>query len=106
MDRFVSTFAVGQSELNRSVQAILATIHQPSAELFQVFDRLILLKKGGEVVYQGEIGENSKTLIKYFEGNSEMKCGPKDNPAEYILDVIGAGASAKTSPFCSLLSLS
>lgn len=26
-------------------QAILATIHQPSSELFQVFDRLLLLKK-------------------------------------------------------------
>jgi len=32
-------------------QAILCTIHQPSAELFQVFDRLLLLRKGGQTVY-------------------------------------------------------
>ena len=32
-------------------QAILCTIHQPSAELFQVFDRLLLLPKGGQTIY-------------------------------------------------------
>ncbi|KAL8280941.1 hypothetical protein RQP46_006620 [Phenoliferia psychrophenolica] len=78
-------------------QAILATIHQPSSELFQVFDRLLLLKKGGETVYFGDLGPNSETLIEYFGSRSDLKCGPKDNPAEYILEVIGAGAGAKAS---------
>ncbi|SCZ91970.1 BZ3500_MvSof-1268-A1-R1_Chr5-3g08254 [Microbotryum saponariae] len=77
-------------------QAILATIHQPSSELFQVFDRLLLLKKGGQTVYFGDLGENSETLIKYFGDRSDMKCQESDNPAEYILEVIGAGAGAKT----------
>ncbi|GAA5975740.1 hypothetical protein JCM11641_005856 [Rhodosporidiobolus odoratus] len=76
-------------------QAILATIHQPSSELFQVFDRLLLLKKGGETVYFGDIGKNSKTLIEYFHARTDKRCEEKDNPAEYILDAIGAGASAK-----------
>lgn len=76
-------------------QAILATIHQPSAELFQVFDRLLLLKKGGQVVYQGELGDNSETLVSYFHERTDLKCGEKDNPAEYILEAIGAGAGAK-----------
>ncbi|EGO00657.1 hypothetical protein SERLA73DRAFT_105009 [Serpula lacrymans var. lacrymans S7.3] len=78
-------------------QAILCTIHQPSAELFQVFDRLLLLRKGGQVVYFGDIGESSGTLIEYFERNGAEHCGPDDNPAEYMLDVIGAGASATSS---------
>lgn len=78
-------------------QAILATIHQPSSELFQVFDRLLLLKKGGETVYFGDLGENSSTLIEYFHQRRDLRCGERDNPAEYILEAIGAGATAKAT---------
>ncbi|KAF6764440.1 ABC-2 type transporter-domain-containing protein [Ephemerocybe angulata] len=75
-------------------QAILCTIHQPSAELFQVFDRMLLLKKGGETVYFGDLGNNATHMIDYFERNGARKCDPSENPAEYMLDVIGAGATA------------
>ncbi|KAG1869109.1 ABC-2 type transporter-domain-containing protein [Suillus tomentosus] len=81
-------------ELADRGQAILCTIHQPSAELFQVFDRLLLLRKGGQTVYFGDIGENSSTMLNYFERNGAPRCGSDDNPAEYMLDVIGAGATA------------
>ncbi|KAJ3558376.1 hypothetical protein NP233_g11520 [Leucocoprinus birnbaumii] len=77
-----------------SGQAILCTIHQPSAELFQVFDRVLLLKKGGKVVYFGDLGYNATTLIDYFERNGGRKCLPEENPAEYMLEAIGAGATA------------
>jgi energy-coupling factor transporter ATP-binding protein EcfA2 len=40
-------------ELTRSGQAVLCTIHQPSATLFQRFDRLLLLAPGGKTVYFG-----------------------------------------------------
>ena len=60
--------------------SILCTIHQPSAELFQVFDRLLLLRKGGQTVYHGDIGHNSCTLISYFERNGAAKCGEDENP--------------------------
>ena len=75
-------------------QAILCTIHQPSAELFQVFDRLLLLRKGGQTVYFGNLGLNATTLLHYFESNGSRPCGPGENPAEFMLDVIGAGATA------------
>jgi len=71
--------------------AILCTIHQPSAVLFEYFDELILLKSGGRVVYQGELGKDSQTLIKYFESNGAKKCPHDMNPAEYMLTAIGAG---------------
>ena len=32
-------------------QAVLCTIHQPSASLFARFDQLLLLKAGGKTVY-------------------------------------------------------
>ena len=75
-------------------QAILCTIHQPSSELFQAFDRLLLLRKGGQTCYFGELGKNANTLISYMERNGGRECQSDENPAEYMLDVIGAGATA------------
>ena len=83
-------------KLAKNGQAILCTIHQPSGELFNQFDRLLLLKKGGKTVYFGDIGPNARTLLDYFEPRSGIKVGENDNPAEYILEAIGAGATATT----------
>ncbi|EPE03872.1 hypothetical protein F503_01762 [Ophiostoma piceae UAMH 11346] len=77
-------------KLTKSGQAILCTIHQPSAMLFQRFDRLMFLARGGKTVYFGEIGENSKTMTSYFERNGGFPCPHDANPAEWMLEVIGA----------------
>ena len=42
------------NKLSRAGQSILCTLHQPSAMLFQRFDRLLLLAEGGRTVYFGE----------------------------------------------------
>lgn len=76
-------------------QSILCTIHQPSSLLFDSFDSLLLLARGGYTVYFGDLGDDSKTLINYFESNGADHCPPDYNPAEYILDVVGAGTAAK-----------
>ncbi|MCJ1478683.1 hypothetical protein MMC13_007364 [Lambiella insularis] len=72
-------------------QAILCTIHQPSSVLFEHFDELLLLKAGGRIVYNGALGHDSRSLIDYFERNGAKRCPPSSNPAEYMLEVIGAG---------------
>ena len=59
---------------------IVNRIHQPSSELFQVFDRLLLLRKGGQTVYFGDLGRNCTTLINYFEKNGARKCEERENP--------------------------
>lgn len=41
------------TKLSKAGQSILCTIHQPSAMLFQRFDRLLLLAEGGKSVYFG-----------------------------------------------------
>lgn len=71
--------------LAKSGQAVLCTIHQPSAMLFSRFDRLLLLQPGGRTVYFGEIGAESRTMIDYFERNGAPKCPPRANPAEWML---------------------
>lgn len=76
-------------------QAVLCTIHQPSAILFQEFDRLLFLAKGGKTVYFGPIGKNSKTLLHYFESNGARKCDDEENPAEYMLEIVNKGSSGQ-----------
>ncbi|KAJ5153278.1 CDR ABC transporter [Penicillium canariense] len=75
-------------------QAVLCTIHQPSAILFQQFDQLLFLARGGKTVYFGPIGEQSQTLLGYFESHGARKCGDSENPAEFMLDVV----NARTNP--------
>jgi ATP-binding cassette subfamily G (WHITE) protein 2 (SNQ2) len=72
-------------------QAILCTIHQPNAVLFENFDRLLLLQKGGRCVYHGPIGKGSEHLIDYLERGG-AKIPGNENPAEAMLEVIGAGS--------------
>lgn len=85
-------------KLADSGQAILCTIHQPSSVLFEEFDELLLLKSGGRTVYHGELGDGSRKLIKYLEKNGEQKCPPDANPAEWMLEAIGAGNPDYSGP--------
>ena len=68
-------------------QTILCTIHQPSSTLFEQFDRLLFLDKGGKTAYFGQVGHNSRDLLDYFESNGARKCDQSENPAEYIIEV-------------------
>ncbi|KAL2815809.1 ABC-2 type transporter-domain-containing protein [Aspergillus cavernicola] len=72
-------------------QAVLCTIHQPSAMLFQQFDQLLFLARGGKTVYFGPVGDNSSTMLEYFQSNGARKCADNENPAEYMLGVANAG---------------
>ncbi|PHH91761.1 hypothetical protein CDD83_10405 [Cordyceps sp. RAO-2017] len=82
-------------KLADSGQAILCTVHQPSAILFQSFDRLLFLARGGKTVYFGNIGDNSRTLLDYFEAHGARSCGDEENPAEYMLEVVNYGYNDK-----------
>jgi len=53
-------------KLAHAGQAIVCTIHQPSSVLIQQFDQVLALNPGGNVFYNGPIGENGKDIIKYF----------------------------------------
>ncbi|ORX96976.1 ABC-2 type transporter-domain-containing protein [Clohesyomyces aquaticus] len=75
-------------------QAILCTIHQPNSALFENFDRLLLLQRGGQCVYFGDIGKDAHVLLDYFHRNG-ADCPPKANPAEWMLDAIGAGQAPR-----------
>ncbi|KAL4897880.1 ABC-2 type transporter-domain-containing protein [Aspergillus ambiguus] len=71
-------------------QAVLVTIHQPSAQLFAQFDTLLLLARGGKTVYFGDIGDNGHTIKEYF-GKYGAQCPVEANPAEFMIDVVTGG---------------
>ncbi|KAI9729390.1 MAG: hypothetical protein M1834_006914 [Cirrosporium novae-zelandiae] len=73
-------------------QAVLVTIHQPSAQLFTQFDTLLLLAYGGKTVYYGEIGDNAATLKDYF-ARYDAPCPKDTNPAEHMIDVVSGPLS-------------
>lgn len=75
-------------------QAILCTIHQPNAALFENFDRLLLLQRGGQTVYFGDIGKDACVLQDYLRRHG-ADCPSDANVAEYMLDAIGAGQAAR-----------
>ncbi|OJJ42524.1 hypothetical protein ASPZODRAFT_20299 [Penicilliopsis zonata CBS 506.65] len=73
-------------------QAVLVTIHQPSAQLFAQFDTLLLLAKGGRTVYFGDIGDNGEIVKNYF-ARYGASCPTGTNPAEHMIDVVSGHLS-------------
>jgi energy-coupling factor transporter ATP-binding protein EcfA2 len=81
-----------------SGRSIVCTIHQPSAVIFEAFDSLLLLRRGGQTVYFGELGENSAQLVSYLEAIPGVSPKPAgSNPAIWMLEVIGAGTGNTTT---------
>ncbi|KAK3411001.1 hypothetical protein EUGRSUZ_J03024 [Eucalyptus grandis] len=69
-------------------RTVVCTIHQPSIDMFEAFDELFLMKRGGQEIYVGPLGRQSSHLIEYFEGIqgvSRIKDGY--NPATWMLEV-------------------
>lgn len=69
-------------------RTVVCTIHQPSIDIFEAFDELFLMKRGGQEIYVGPLGHHCSQLIKYFkgvEGVAKIKDGY--NPATWMLEV-------------------
>lgn len=64
--------------LAMSGRTVVATIHQPSSEIFHMFDRLLLLARG-EIMYQGDAQE----AMTYFSAEG-FPCPQYTNPADHI----------------------
>ncbi|KAF2300773.1 hypothetical protein GH714_015688 [Hevea brasiliensis] len=48
-------------------RTVVCTIHQPSIDIFEAFDELLLMKRGGQVIYAGPLSRHSHKLVEYFE---------------------------------------
>ncbi|KAG6761775.1 hypothetical protein POTOM_035008 [Populus tomentosa] len=89
-------------------RTVVCTIHQPSIEIFETFDELLLMKRGGQVIYAGPLGRNSHKLVQYFEaiclhfdqplsqavpGVPRIKQG--SNPATWVLEISSEAIEAQ-----------
>jgi ABC-type multidrug transport system ATPase subunit len=94
------TTGLGTVDANLVIQAIrrctdhmglitVATIHQPSKAIWESFDSLLLLVKGGKLAYMGPMGEESETVLEYFFKLSGKQAPSQVNPADYVLSAVG-----------------
>ena len=72
---------------------IAAVIHQPSMATFHEFDDLLLLGRGGMVVYQGPVNE----AVPYFASIGFNMEGPM-NPADFFLDIANGAIPRDNDP--------
>jgi len=66
------------SDLAAQGRTVIATIHQPSSEIFHMFDDLLLLAEG-EVMYYGKANE----VVSYFAIRG-YQCPQYSNPADFV----------------------
>ncbi len=78
-------------ELSLNGKLIISIIHQPSSEIFKLFDKLIIIDKGGYIIYQGDPID----AISYFRNimlhvnPNEIECSTCGNVnPEQILQII------------------
>ncbi|KAH6797602.1 pleiotropic drug resistance 6 [Perilla frutescens var. hirtella] len=77
-------------------RTVVCTIHQPSIDIFEAFDELILMKRGGRIIYAGPLGRHSHKLIEYFEAIPGVpKIEDGYNPATWMLDVSTPAAESQ-----------
>ena len=81
--------------LAKTGKTILTTIHQPSSEVFAMFDKLMLLSTG-RTVYFGDTAAAFDVFAR-----AGLPCPEHANPADYFLMVINKDFQApKASCWC------
>ncbi|KAM0933651.1 putative ABC-type xenobiotic transporter [Dioscorea sansibarensis] len=77
-------------------RTVVCTIHQPSIDIFEAFDELLLMKRGGQLIYSGPLGRNSQKIIEYFEAIPGVpKIKDKYNPAAWMLEASSNSAEVR-----------
>ncbi|KAK0502128.1 P-loop containing nucleoside triphosphate hydrolase protein [Armillaria luteobubalina] len=71
------------AELAKEGRTIITTLHQSSSELYKRFGNVLLLAKGGRMVYSGPASE----MLDYLSSVG-FECPSMMNPSDFALDVV------------------
>eukprot|EP01028_Stygiella_incarcerata_P003362 TRINITY_DN16664_c0_g1_i1.p1 TRINITY_DN16664_c0_g1~~TRINITY_DN16664_c0_g1_i1.p1 ORF type:complete len:812 (-),score=177.77 TRINITY_DN16664_c0_g1_i1:105-2474(-) len=70
---------------------VIAVIHQPRLEIYDMFDDVLLIGVGGRTVFLG----SCDLVMPYFETVLEFSCPEKTNPPDFFLDVLSGKMGSK-----------
>lgn len=84
LDSFTATSVMETlGDLARKDQrTVISTIHQPNSDIYEMFDRLLLLAKG-KIIYFNE----ARFAVDYF-GSIGFQCPDLSNPADFFMSMM------------------
>lgn len=71
-----------KSMCQRRKTTVVCSIHQPRADIFHMFDDVLLLTKGGHTIYCG----STKEMVPFFAKIGYI-CPVDANPADFFIDL-------------------
>ncbi|CAZ82409.1 unnamed protein product [Tuber melanosporum] len=84
LDAFTAASILGVLKgLAEEGRTIISTVHQSRSDLFKEFGNVVLLARGGHVVYSGRANQ----MLPYFSSLSH-ECPSTTNPADFALDLV------------------
>lgn len=78
------------SNLAQQGRTIIFTVHQPSAEIFEMFDQVLFVSRG-RITYLGP----RDRAVDYFASIGHH-CPVWENPADFVLNLINGGETGET----------
>ena len=83
LDSFTATSVMETlKDLANNGRTIVQTIHQPNSDIFEMFDKLMLLAKG-KIIYFND----ANLAVDYFT-KINYKCPELSNPADYFMGIM------------------
>ncbi|XP_076099071.1 ATP-binding cassette sub-family G member 8-like [Mytilus galloprovincialis] len=77
------------AKMSRNNRTVIMSIHQPRSDIFELFDRVMIMTKGN-VVYNGEAAK----MVDYFT-NLGYPCPHLTNPGDYYIDLVTLDSSSE-----------
>ena len=85
LDSFTATSVIETlRELANSGRTVISTIHQPNSDIYEIFDRLMLLAPG-KIIYFNE----ARLAVDYFGSlGDKYRCPELSNPADHFMSIM------------------
>lgn len=88
LDSFTATSVMETlKELANQGRTIVQTIHQPNSDIFEMFDRLMLMAKG-KIIYFNQADKAVDYFSQISFNDKFFKCPELSNPSDYFMSIM------------------